>query len=78
MLPGGRHSDSPSCAQQGSECTNQRQRYAFLSVYRCFACTSAYHVCDGLYMLGPRSGRCVTVGVGFKTLIRAAWKPVFH
>ena len=75
MLPGGRHSDSPSRAQQGSECTNQRQRYALLSVYRCFACTSAYHVCDGLYMLGPRSGtvgRCGLVGVGFKILILAA------
>ena len=37
-------------------------------------------VCDGLNMPGPGSGtvrRCVTVGVGFKTLILAAWKPVF-
>ena len=50
--------------------------------------------CDGLYMLGPGSGtirrsspvgvgwpywsRHVTVGVGFKTLILAAWKPVFY
>ena len=42
--------------------------------------------CDGLYILGPRSGtirscgllggRCVTVGVGIKTLILAAWKLV--
>jgi hypothetical protein len=49
--------------------------------------------CDGLHMLGPRSGtirsygpvgvsvaswsRCVTVGVGFNTLLLAAWKQVF-
>jgi hypothetical protein len=43
--------------------------------------------CDGLHMLGPGSGtirrcglvrsRCVIVGVGFKTLILAAWKSVF-
>jgi hypothetical protein len=48
--------------------------------------------CDGLYTLGPGSGtirrcgllgwvwpcwsRCVTVGVGFKILILAAWKSV--
>jgi len=57
-------------------------------------------VCDGLYMLGPRSitirsglvgvgvallewvwpcwSGCVTVNVGFKTLILVAWKPVFR
>jgi hypothetical protein len=51
-------------------------------------------LCDGLYMLSPESGTirrcgpvavnvafwggCVTVEVGFKTLILAAWKPVFH
>jgi len=32
-------------------------------------------------MLGPGRGtyqrKCVTVGMGFKTLIIAAWKPVF-
>jgi hypothetical protein len=42
--------------------------------------------CGNLNMLGPRSGTIrkyslvgfvVTVGVGFKTLILAAWKPVF-
>jgi hypothetical protein len=41
--------------------------------------------CDGLYMLGSKSGairRCDlvgvgVVGVGFKTLILAAWKSVF-
>jgi hypothetical protein len=43
---------------------------------------------QGLHMLGPGSGTirrcglvgvgvCVTVDVGFKTLILAAWKPVF-
>ena len=44
---------------------------------------NAKHNCDGLYVLGPRSGtirRCglvgvgVTVGVGFNTLVLAAWK----
>ena len=49
--------------------------------------------CDGLYMFDPGSDtirrcgpvrvgvdllRCVTVGVCFKTLILAAWKPVFY
>jgi hypothetical protein len=44
--------------------------------------------CGGLNMLGPGSGtirryvwpcqrECVTVGVDFKTLILAIWKPVF-
>ena len=43
--------------------------------------------CDGLYILGPRSGTirscgllggiCVSVGVGLKTLILAAWNEVF-
>jgi hypothetical protein len=36
--------------------------------------------CDGLYMLSPGSGtvsRFVMVDLGFKTLILAAWKPVF-
>jgi hypothetical protein len=53
---------------------------AVSSEERCIAC------CDGLYMLGPGSGTIrrrgpvgvgVTVGVGFKILILAAWKPVF-
>jgi hypothetical protein len=38
--------------------------------------------CDGVYMLGPGSGtirrcglvRCANVGVGFTTLVLAAWK----
>jgi hypothetical protein len=37
--------------------------------------------CHGLNMLGPGSGTiksCVTVGVGFKALILAAWKSVFQ
>jgi hypothetical protein len=44
--------------------------------------------CDGLYKAWPREwhylevwpcwSRCVTVGMGFKTLTLAAWKPVFH
>ena len=43
--------------------------------------------CNGLYMLSPDSGtirRCALVGVGvsqgvgFKTLILAAWMQVFH
>jgi hypothetical protein len=49
--------------------------------------------CGGLNMLGPGNGtsrrcgligigvpywkKCVTVGVDFKTLLLAAWKPVF-
>jgi hypothetical protein len=43
-------------------------------------CLFIYSHCGGLNMLGPGSGRirmCVTVGMGFKTLIQAAWKPVF-
>ena len=47
------------------------------------------HSCDGLYSLGPGSdsirrcgvafwSRCVTVGVGFKTLTLGAWKSVFY
>ena len=47
------------------------------------------HSCDGLYSLGPGSdsirrcsvafwSRCVTVGVGFKTLILGAWKSAFY
>ena len=48
--------------------------------------------CAGLFMLGPENGtirrcgpvewvwpwwsRCVAVGMGFKTLILASWKPV--
>ena len=30
-----------------------------------------------LEQVWPSWSRCVTVGVGFKTLILAAWKPVF-
>jgi hypothetical protein len=52
--------------------------------------SAGFNGCDGLYMLKPGSGiirrcgpvgitmallsRCVTVGIGFNTLVLAAWK----
>ena len=59
-----------------------------------FLIAGGHDFCGGFNMLGPGSGtilevcpswsrcvlvgRCTTVDVGFKTLLLAAWKPVFY
>jgi hypothetical protein len=72
------------CAYVGTHvCVGQRSNVcysldAFVMVCKCLA--------QGVALFGdvallewvwPCWSRCVTVGVGFKTFILAAWKPVF-
>jgi hypothetical protein len=63
---------------------NGRQDNSNIISFIAYVLKLNFRYCDGLYMLGPGSGtvwrcdlvvsRCATVGVGFNTLILAAWK----